>query len=436
VTSQRGPGAARGLAALALAGCALVIAATLVRAQADWRPSALAAFDDVWATVNESFYDPTFGGLDWAGVRSELRPRAEKAASPDDVRAVIREMLARLGRSHFALISDADADDALPGEAAPPFEVRIAADGPIVTRWRSDTPPTDGPSPGETILAIDGDPVPRVEADRARQLDAWRDVNRRLHGEPGSDVRLTVRGADGRDRSVNVTRVVEPGQVVKFGNLPPLRVRVDTSEVRTDAGRRVGVIAFNLWMPAINGPVAGAVDRFREADGLVIDLRGNPGGLADMMRGIAGHVVDEPVLLGRMRTRTTEAPLEFKANPRRSTPDGRTVEPFRGPVALLVDELTASTSECFAAGLQSARRVRVFGRQSMGQALPALTKRLPNGDALMYVIGDFVTGTGLSVEGDGVRPDEQIALTPAVLAGGRDPDLAAALRWIDRIGGR
>ncbi len=87
--------------------------------------------------------------------------------------------------------------------------------------------------------------------------------------------------------------------------------------------------------------------------------------------------------------------LEFRVNPRLSTADGRRVRPFAGPVAMLVDGLTASASECFAGALQSLGRARVFGRPTMGQALPASTKRLPDGDVLLYAIGDFVTATGV-----------------------------------------
>jgi carboxyl-terminal processing protease len=165
----------------------------------------------------------------------------------------------------------------------------------------------------------------------------------------------------------------------------------------------------------------------------VLDLRGNPGGLAAMMDGIAGHFIGEPVKLGTMRTRLV--PLTFTVNPRVVTTDGRRVDVYRGPVAILIDELTGSTSETFTGSLQGLRRARVFGRQSMGQALPALTKQLPNGDVLIYAIGDYTTSAGRSLEGEGVIPDVSISLVPAALAAGRDEALDAALRWVD-AGGR
>jgi carboxyl-terminal processing protease len=232
----------------------------------------------------------------------------------------------------------------------------------------------------------------------------------------------------GQEYSVKRTR--PSGTVVTVGNLPPLPVRIDVRGMRTDQRREVGVIAFNLWMPAINDPIADGIERFRASSGIVLDLRGNTGGLAEMMRGVAGHVLDEPLVLGRMQTR--QAQLEFKANPRRSRPDGRVVEPFAGPVAILVDEMSGSTSECFAGGLQDLGRARVFGRKTMGQALPAVTKSLPNGDTLMYVLGDFVTSKGRRLEGTGVIPDQVVPMDRRALAAGRDLELEAALRWIDQ----
>jgi carboxyl-terminal processing protease len=81
--------------------------------------------------------------------------------------------------------------------------------------------------------------------------------------------------------------------------------------------------------------------------------------------------------------------------------------------------------------MQSLGRARLFGESTMGQALPASTRQLPNGDVLVYAVGDFVTSKGLRLEGDGVQPDETVRLTPAALAAGQDLVVDAALAWID-----
>ena len=399
----------------------------------------LASFDEVWQTIADTFYDPSFGGLDWNQVRAELRPRVEATSSPDVARRVINEMLARLKRSHFVVLSSSALDGGAPiGEATLPIDVRVAAKGLLITRVEAGSmAAAAGLVAGQWVRSVDGQSTAdwkAVEAGpdaRLRTYQIWRRAYRALHGQPGSMAALDVEGLDGRVRHVSAQRIREAGQIINLGNLPPLAVRTDARELTTPEGRRVGLIAFNLWMTAIAEPVATAVDRFRSADGIVLDLRGNPGGLAAMMSGISGHFISDPgTLLGRMQTR--QGQLEFRPNPRLSTSDGRRVVPFAGPVAILVDELTASASECFAGALQSLGRARVFGRQTMGEALPALTTQLPNGDVLIHAIGDFVTATGRSMEGGGVVPDEPVSLTPAALADGRDPDVAAALSWLDR----
>jgi carboxyl-terminal processing protease len=418
---------------------ALVLAASLgadLAAAQAWRAQSLASFDEVWQTVHDTFYDPTFGGLDWEAVKAELRPKVQAADSAESVRQIIRDMLGRLHQSHFVLMSSESVADTLPGEAIVPVEIRVASAGVVITRVTAGSSAEQaGLHPGDVILSIGNQSISAWTSaaagsdERARNLDVWRKTYRALHGDAGSPAALKVRTPAGVERSVAVTRTTEAGQVVKLGNLPPLHVIVDAREVTSPRGRQVGYIGFNVWMGTVNGPIAAAVDHYRQDAGLILDLRGNPGGLAAMISGLAGHVMSEPLVLGNMQMR--EAQTYFKANPRLSTDDGRRVTPFAGPVAILVDELSASASECFAGALQSLGRARIFGRQTMGQALPASTKQLANGDVLMYAMSDFVTSTGRRLEGAGVVPDEAQPLSIEALAAGRDLALEAALRWID-----
>lgn len=421
-----------GAIAIAVFAAAGLLAGAAPRAQ-DWRAAAVASFDAAWQAINDTFPDPAFGGLDWASVARELRPRVEAAQSADEARDVIRAMLARLRRSHFVLLTSSSSET-LPGPAAVPIDVRIVDEGALITR-AADAAMRAGLGAGRLLVSIDGVDVAGLIRQaagpdaRTARLQAWRLVNQRLYGAEGSTAAVTVRDPDGTLRAVQVPRVMGEGEVVTLGNLPPLRVVFERRDAATPAGRRVGVIGFNVWMTAVSDPFERAIDAFRSRDGLVLDLRGNPGGLAAMVRGLAGHLIDRPLLLGTMHTR--QADLSFTVNPRLGTADGRAVTPFAGPVAILVDELTGSTSEVFAAALQSLGRARIIGRPTMGQALPALTRTLPNGDVLMYAIGDFVTSTGRRVEGDGVTPDEIVPLSARALADGRDQPLEAAIRWID-----
>jgi carboxyl-terminal processing protease len=209
--------------------------------------------------------------------------------------------------------------------------------------------------------------------------------------------------------------------------LPTMFTRFGARTVSHD-GLSIGVLWFNVWMVPVMAKFDSAVDRMRGGAGMIVDLRGNPGGVGAMSMGLAGHFVDTTSTFGTLNMRS--AKMTYKVNPRRSTPSGARVTPFAGPVAILMDEMSGSTSEVFAGGMQSLKRVRVFGSKSMGAVLPAQTTKLPNGDILYHAIADFLTADGTLLEGRGVIPDEQVTVKRADLLAGQDPVLEAALRWI------
>jgi hypothetical protein len=84
-----------------------------------------------------------------------------------------------------------------------------------------------------------------------------------------------------------------------------------------------------------------------------------------------------------------------------------------------------------AAALQETKRARVVGTRTKGESLPAEYTTLPNGDVFLYAVMDFVTGEGKRLEGIGVAPDVEVALTQESLLEGRDLVLEAAVNWID-----
>jgi carboxyl-terminal processing protease len=422
-------------------GCAAALIAAAVANPQAQAVKAVETFDAAWTIVRDSHFDRTLNGVDWEAVRTELRPRAEAARHDTELRAIIGDMLSRLGQSHFALIPssvDVSATGSIDLSGNPGLDVRLVDRDLLVTRVDpGGGAAAAGVRPGWILTAVDGQPLrgalddlPQTMPSRLRQVEAWRISQHRLRGPQGSTVSLTFIDGAGKTVSVPIARRSETGAPVTVGNLPTMYVRVDSSAQRTPGGKRAGVIAFNVWMPTVDGLFQKAIDEYRSADGIVIDLRGNPGGLAGMLMGISGHFFTEARPIGIMKTRDTE--LKFPSNPRRVSATGQSVEPFSGPVAILVDGMTGSASECFAGGMQSLGRVHVFGQTSMGQALPALFNKLPNGDVLIHAYGDFVTSDGTRLEGRGVIPDETVPLRRDELLAGRDVVLERALAWIDQ----
>ncbi len=422
------------------AALAAMLAAPTVHAQ-DPLPAgvALATFDTVWARINRTFYDTAFLNTRWVTLRDSLRPSAGRATTNDQLRATLSELLGGIGVSHFGIISKESspaisADDAIASVTPGTIGLELRAVGNELLASKVDT---NGPAwragvrPGASIVRIGNTHVSTVmtqvmgiaDASVRKQtlMAAVMQSNARLNRGPGDSI---VVDAGQGPRTIIAER--SRAQMSKFGNLPPISTTVTAYERRV-GDKRIGVIAFSVWMPVAVAQIDSAVDRFRDFDGIVFDVRGNPGGVAGMVGGVVGHVVDSQYVVGTLIQRGVN--LSLRANPRRVSTKAERVTPFTGAVAVVIDPLSASASEFFAAGLQGLGRARVFGETSAGASVPALMGRLPNGDVLLHAIADHKDSMGRRVEGVGVIPDAVTPLNAASLVAGRDDALDAALRW-------
>lgn len=403
----------------------------------------VASFDTAWTRVRDTYYDAELRGLDWNGLRDSLRPLVARGASRADTRAVITRLLSNLGESHFGLIPGDAMNVAAPtsgparaGDAG--MDVRFIDSLLVVTHVEQGTPAWgDGIRAGWVIDAIDTLQVinalratASISAPAARRFAQVRltlMLNNLLSGAAGSTLRLTMRDGNDRTREMRVGLRATPGEVVEFGQLPPLNVRFE-QERRPEPGGCIGVIRFNTFMTPVMPQYQDAMASFADCRGVVIDLRGNLGGLGAMVIGMSGYILAEAETLGTMRMRG--ATMRYVSRPVQVTRTGQPARPFNGTVAIVVDELSASTTEILAVAWQQLGRARVFGTPSAGQALPAMLTTLPNGDRLMYVVADFVGPHGHRVEGAGVSPDELIPHTRRALLDGRDSSLEAAIGWV------
>jgi carboxyl-terminal processing protease len=209
------------------------------------------------------------------------------------------------------------------------------------------------------------------------------------------------------------------GKSVTFGNLPPTVVSIESKQIDGN----IGYVRFSLFLDPVRlmKTFTDAVGGCLKCDGFIVDVRGNPGGIGIMATGIASWFVDQPnQRLGAMYTR--DSTLNFVVNSR--------PQAFLGPLAILVDSASASTSEIFAGGLQDLHRARIFGSKTAAAALPSIVEHLPNGDGFQYAVANYISEGGKALEGNGVRPDEEVEMTRSTLLAGRDAVVDAAVHWI------
>jgi carboxyl-terminal processing protease len=407
------------------------------------------SFDHVWNTVRESHWDPKLGGVDWQAVRDELRPRLEKATTRDEARDILSAMLRRLKQSHYAILP-ADVYDAIESrpagrEAAQPpeerhrpgmgngrigFDVRVIGGQALVTKVDNDTTAWNiGVRPGWQLLEVDGMDMALVithiqeayKDSSLREFVLIRAMQAKLGCDPGEKLRTVFVDSAGARTPLEISCFRPRGTPAKFGFLPPQHVWFESRKLESNAG----YIAFNLFLdPArLMASFQKALEEFAAAGGVVIDLRGNPGGIGIMAMGMAGWFIDKPdQQLGTMFMRQT--PLKFFVNPR--------LPHFGKPLAILVDGASASTSEIFAGGMKDLGRARIFGSRTAGAALPSVIEKLPNGDGFQYAIANYVSDSGRTLEGAGVEPDTVVTHTRETLLAGRDAVLDAAVAWIQR----
>jgi carboxyl-terminal processing protease len=410
------------------------------------KTDALESFEVVWRTVRDRHPDPKLNGLDWQAIHDSTRPLIARAQSMDEVRTALTGMLLKLSASHYAIIpadlykpvsdlavSDVDKTDQPAADASSGITPTVIDGKAIVGRVEPNSPAERaGVRPGMVLQSIAGTDVsPLLDLagtlkDEAAQREAQRlvqrSVTRKLNGPADELLQLDVLDANGVAKHLEVKRAEPEGKLVTFGNLPEQRIIFESRALPSGTG----YIRFNEFLDPVSlmPQFEAAVRRFAQSPGIIVDLRGNPGGIGIMAMGIAGFFIDkEGQKLGEMKMRETT--LKFVIFPRPET--------YRGRLAILVDSGSASTTEILAQGLQDLQRARVFGTRTAGAALPSDIIRLPDGDGFQYAQASYTSEKGRVLEGNGVTPDVEVRPTQEALLAGHDLVIEAADSWIHTL---
>jgi carboxyl-terminal processing protease len=256
-----------------------------------------------------------------------------------------------------------------------------------------------GLRPGDRIVAVGG----RALAGRPTTF-----ATGLIKGRPGTKVTLTIeRNGQRRTQQVARARVTQP---------------VVASRIVRFHGRRYGVIVYASFTAQSSDQVRAAVQRLlkRGAQGLVLDLRDNGGGLLDEAVAVASIFVPDGTIVstaGRIVPRHVY------------TATGDAIKPSV-PLVVLVDRGTASSAEIVTGALHDRHRAKVVGTRTFGKGVFQEVRELRNGGALDLTVGQYFLPNGENIgghgvaEGDGIAPDVRAHDDPKTP---RDEALDAAL---------
>ena len=243
-------------------------------------------------------------------------------------------------------------------------------------------------SPAKRVGIRPGDVITRVNG-RSIAGQSSNVSTARIKGKEGTFVRLTIRRGN-RTRQLRVRR-------------ERIRVPAASSKLRSAGGKKLGVLELAGFTSGAHGELVREIKRRERAgaEGFVLDMRANGGGLLDEAVLVSSAFVPKGVIVttkGRKRPKRV-----FTATGEVAT---------RKPIVVLVDRGTASASEIVTAALNERLGAPVVGRRTFGKGVFGQIFELSNGGALDLVVGNYYTPTGRNLNGKGISPDIRTSDNP------------------------
>jgi carboxyl-terminal processing protease len=379
-------------------------------------------FQLIWKTINESYWDQTFHGVDWQQVREKYQPRIATQHTNKSFHDLMHSMLGELGRSHLRVTAPhlvAVAGMSTEGAAtlgAPRLDMRWLDGELLVYRLSEDDARANaGMAVGDVIESIDGKTPKTLLADYLRDNTGFagrppstlvRAARAALAGPIDKKVTLAIRDHADAKRVVELTR--SKSDVARDLRLASKRVGRDST---------IGYIRFNYFLGDLMQQFKTALATHKDTPALIVDLRGNGGGIGDLATALASLLSTTSGTLGESKFRYDTRQFSYAAS----------ANAYAGKLVFLVDEFSASTTEVLTGGLQHNKRAVVVGERTAGAVLPSLVTLLPSGGAMQYAISDFRLPNQRPLEGEGVVPDHAVKLTRQDLIAGKDAVLERAI---------
>ncbi|MBS1996798.1 MAG: S41 family peptidase [Cyanobacteria bacterium SZAS LIN-2] len=328
-----------------------------------------------WQLVHDNYYDANFNGKNWNELEHKYDSQIKTNA---DAQKYLKVMLEQLNDPYTRYLDPRafqDENDAI--------DARIVGIGInlqqskdqqhlIVTRTIEAGPAeTVGVRAGDEIVAIDGQSAIGMTPEQAAD---------RIRGKAGTSVQLALQA----------TKTAAPVRTVNI-----TRQEITIHAVSTKMlDKNIGYISLSTFISNdASHEFRTALAKLSHADGLVVDLRDNPGGLLSNALEIADMLLEGGAIVTTVSRHGRHTDIS-------------TSEPVtRQPLVILVDEESASASEILASALKDNGRAIIVGNKTYGKGLVQEINRLPGGSAIHITVSRYLTPSGTDINKVGVIPD-------------------------------
>ena len=251
-------------------------------------------------------------------------------------------------------------------------------------------------TPAMRAGVLSGDRIVKIGG-RSSEQASLQDAVQRLRGKPGTNISMTVyRASSKTTKEISLTR-----EIIKLETVKDLAGKTDF-ELGED---KVGYIAITQFGEKTGNDLQRALDKLVDAgmEALILDLRGNPGGLLDQAVAVSEKFLERGQLVVSTQGRKREMRSERYAKAR---------DPLLAlPIVVLVNRGSASASEIVAGCLQDLGRAIIVGEQTFGKGSVQSILPLPDGSALRLTTAKYYTPSERTIHEKGIAPDIVVTIT-------------------------
>ena len=257
----------------------------------------------------------------------------------------------------------------------------------IVKTFKKGSGEKEGMKPGDVIYKVEGKRIEGLELSKVVSM---------IKGEEGTFVKVTV---------------LRDGKEIEF-NLERKKLEVDTVNYRMEdrSGKKIGYISVSEFDEVTASQFKSAISELNKEgmEGLVIDLRDNPGGLLDVTCEMLDRMIKKGLLV-----------YTVDKYGKRVDEDATDSDSFDKPVAILVNGNSASASEVFSGAMKDYKAATLVGTKTFGKGIVQSIVPFGDGTAMKVTVSKYYTPNGVNIHGTGIEPDVVVELSKDATKNGK-----------------